>query len=73
MSKTQLNLYIDTEIVRVARDSGLDISAFVEKQLADHAKTTGEQRWLEEHREAIEACNERIRRDGPLNQDLTRI
>jgi antitoxin CcdA len=73
MSKTQLNLYIDAEIVRVARDSGLDISAFVEKQLADHAKTTDEQRWLEENREAIEAYNERIRRDGPLNQDLTRI
>jgi hypothetical protein len=29
--------------------------------------------WLEENREAIEAYNERIRRDGPLNQDLTRF
>lgn len=73
MAKTRVNLYVDETLLREARDSGLNISGFVEEKLTEHARSTRQQRWLEENREAIAAYNERIRRDGPLNKDLTRI
>lgn len=73
MSKTRLNLYIDEDVVNAARAAGLNISAFVEAQLAARAKATREQQWLEENREAIEAYNERIERDGPVLQDLSTL
>jgi len=73
MSKARLSLYIDEDVLAQARDSGLNISAFVEKQLAAHAKTAQAQRWLEENRAAIAEYNARVEREGPFNQDLLRF
>lgn len=70
MEKARLNLYIDGAVVREARESGLNISRFVEDKLAEHTRATRRQRWLEENREAIRAYNERVDRDGPILQDL---
>lgn len=70
MSKARINLYIDEDVLAAARAAGMNISAFVESQLAAHAKHSREQQWLEENREAIAAYNARIERDGPLLQDL---
>lgn len=73
MSKVRLNLYIDEHVLAQARDSGLNISAFVERQLAAHAKTAQQQQWLEENRSAIAEYNARVEREGPFNQDLLRF
>ncbi|MDA3919511.1 MAG: type II toxin-antitoxin system CcdA family antitoxin [Salinisphaera sp.] len=73
MSKTRLNRYIDEYLVKAARESGLNISAFVENQLATHARATRAQRWLEKNREAIAEYNARIERNGPWNEGLVRF
>ncbi|HLQ84548.1 MAG TPA: type II toxin-antitoxin system CcdA family antitoxin [Salinisphaeraceae bacterium] len=70
MGKVRLNLYIDAAVVSEARADGLNISRFLEEKLAERARATRAQRWLEENREAIRAYNERVIRDGPWNQDL---
>lgn len=73
MEKVRLNLYVDETVVREAREGGLNISRFLEEQLARHAQSTRAQRWLEENREAIDAYNKRVVRDGPWNKDLVRF
>lgn len=73
MEKVRLNLYVDDSVVKEARESGLNISRFLEEKLAEHARATHRQRWLEENREAIRQYNERIERDGPVLQDLSML
>lgn len=70
MEKVRLNLYVDDEVVGDARETGLNISRFLEQKLAEHARATRRQQWLDESREAMRACNERGERDGPWNRDL---
>lgn len=71
MEKVRLNLYVDDAVVREARETGLNISRFLEEKLAERARSTRRQQWLEENREAIRQYNERIERDGPVLQDLS--
>ena len=59
-SKKAVNLSVDAELLRLARASGLNLSALLEKALVDAAA----HRWLAENREAIEAYNEEIGKQG---------
>lgn len=73
MAKRAVNLSIDEAKLAQARALKLNLSRLLEESLDQRLQKERERQWLEENREAIEAYNERIRRDGPLNQDLTRI
>ena len=73
MVKRAVNLSIDEAKLAQARALKLNLSRLLEESLDQRLQKERERQWLEENREAIEAYNERIRRDGPLNRDLTRI
>lgn len=73
MVRRAVNLSIDEAKLAQARALKLNLSRLLEESLDKRLQKERERQWLEENREAIEAYNERIRRDGPLNQDLTRI
>ena len=73
MVKRAVNLSIDEAKLAQARALELNLSRLLEESLDKRLQKERERQWLEENREAIEAYNERIRRDGPLNRDLTRI
>jgi len=73
MVKRAVNLSIDEAKLAQARALKLNLSQLLEESLDKRLQTERERQWLEENREAIKAYNERIRRDGPLNQGLTRI
>lgn len=73
MVKRAVNLSIDETKLAQARALELNLSRLLEESLDKRLQKERERQWLEENREAIEAYNERIRRDGPLNRDLTRI
>ncbi len=70
MAKRAVNLSVDESLLAQARESGLNLSHFLEEMLNDHTRKAREKQWLEENREAIKAYNERVERDGPFNKDL---
>lgn len=58
--KKAVNLSVDAELLAAAREQGINLSAVLERALAEERA----RRWLEENREAIEAYNEDVRANG---------
>ncbi|MGQ0697983.1 MAG: type II toxin-antitoxin system CcdA family antitoxin [Panacagrimonas sp.] len=69
-TRRRVNLSLRASTIDGARELGLNISRIAEDKLAEAVREEKSRRWTEENREAIEAYNERIKRDGPLNADL---
>ena len=59
-----VNLSIDSALIADAKKLGVNLSQEAEKGVADAVKSAKEQAWREEHREWIEAHNERVAREG---------
>lgn len=70
MAKAAVNLSISEAVLRQARTMKLNLSQFLEEGLQEHIKRKRAEKWQEENREAIEAYNARVERDGPWNKDL---
>lgn len=70
MAKAAVNLSINEPALREARALNLNLSQLLERELERRLREERGRRWQEENREAIKAYNERVERDGPLNQDL---
>lgn len=73
MTKRRVNLTIDETILDQARALNLNLSRLLEEKLADSTRAARAEQWLEDNREAIQAYNERIERDGPVLDDWSRI
>lgn len=58
------NLSLDKGMVEEARELGINLSRAAEEGIARTLKAERERRWKEENREAIEAYNEMIEREG---------
>ena len=67
------NLSVNSDLLRVARELGLNLSRELERRLEEVIANERQARWLEENREAIEAHNRRVERDGMFNDGLRRI
>lgn len=59
-SKKAVNLSVDAGLLDEAKSNGLNLSALLDKALAEKAA----RRWLAENRGCIEAFNEEIRAHG---------
>lgn len=63
--KQAVNLSIDAELLREAREAGVNLSAVLEAALQDQLKQQRWQKWREANRAAIEESNAQLERDGP--------
>lgn len=71
MAKAAVNLSISEVILREARALKLNLSQVLEEGLRERLKRRRAEKWLEENREAIQAYNERIEREGLWHKGLT--
>lgn len=73
MAKKAVNLSVDAELLAKARELDVNLSATLEDALK--ARTREEERkvWLEENRDALEAFNQRIERDGVWSDGFRRF
>lgn len=62
--KKAVNLSIDAELAAEAKAAGTNLSSFLEVALREHLRADRCQKWREENREAIEANNAQLERDG---------
>jgi antitoxin CcdA len=58
------NLSIPAEVVRDAKEVGLNLSEVCRAALVEAIRQRRAELWREENREAIEEFNERVERDG---------
>ncbi len=57
-AKRSLNLSIDSELIDIAKSSGLNLSIFVEQQLREKMQTLADEQWKQENAEAIKSHND---------------
>lgn len=62
--KKPTNLSLNSKVLEMARELGINISQTVDSLLAEEVKRRYWEKWQEENKEAVEAYNERIRREG---------
>jgi antitoxin CcdA len=66
VKKKAVNLSVDSRLLQEARDNGVNLSAVLERALAEERA----RRWLEENRPAIELYNRRIEEGGVWSDGL---
>ena len=62
--KRAANVSINQGLLEEAKALDINLSATLERALEEEVRARKRQRWLAENREAIEAYNRRIARDG---------
>lgn len=62
--KKATNLSLNSKVLEVARELGMNVSQTVDALLAKEVERRYWEGWNERNKEAIEAYNTRIRRDG---------
>ena len=73
MAKKAVNLSVDAELLARARAAHVNLSATFEDALKARMLEAERRRWVEENREAIEAFNRRIERNGVWSDGLRRF
>lgn len=63
--RRRVNLTIREDLVADAKALGVNASRAAEAGLSDAVRKAKEEAWLRENRDAINAYNERIEREGP--------
>jgi antitoxin CcdA len=62
--KKATNVSVNSDLLRQAKELGVNVSALAERSLAAHVKEIKIARWQEENKEAIESYNAMIRKEG---------
>lgn len=62
--KKPVNVTANTDLVRIAKDAGINLSQTFEDAILDKVRSKLEEQWLLENKEAIDAYNERIEKNG---------
>lgn len=73
MAKKAVNLSVDAELLARAKEMKINLSATLEEVLRERSREEERRRWKEENKEAIEAFNRRIERDGIWSDGLRRF
>ena len=68
--KRATNVSINQGLLEEARALDINLSATLERALEAEVRARKREKWLEENREAIEAYNRRIERDGMLSDHV---
>ena len=62
--KKATNLSLNSKVLEMARELGMNVSQTVDALLAEEVKRRYWEKWNEENKEAIEAYNARIAKEG---------
>ena len=68
--KRAINLTLNSKVLDMAREMGLNISQTVDALLTEEVLKQHWQRWQHDNAEAIEHYNARIAREGTLSQRI---
>lgn len=71
--KKAANLSIDAELLREAKDLGINLSQFTEEKPAEEIRRRRWEAWRVENRGAIDAYNRHIERDGTFGDEYRRF
>lgn len=71
--RRSLNLSISESLIEEARSMKLNLSRFLEEKLAEALRGARAQQWQEDNREAIDAYNEFVRRNGMWSDGLRKF
>lgn len=63
-NKRATNVSVRADLLAAARSAGLNLSATLERALAEELATERRRRWLEENAEGVSAYNESVMRLG---------
>lgn len=70
--KKATNLSLNSKVLEMARELGMNLSQTVDMLLAEEVKRRYWEKWRDDNKEAFAAYNERIRREGlPLARHRT--
>jgi antitoxin CcdA len=72
-AKKAVNLSINTDLLRQARELNVNLSKALEERLAEILKEERARRWQEENREAIDAHNRFVEKHGLFNDIRKRL
>lgn len=62
--KRPVNLTANSDLLRIAKSAGINLSQTFEEAVLERVRTSMEEQWLVENKEAIESYNKRIERNG---------
>ncbi|OUM03916.1 type II toxin-antitoxin system CcdA family antitoxin [Variovorax sp. JS1663] len=62
--KKAANLSLNSKVLEMARELGMNVSQTVDHLLAEEVKRRYWEKWAEENKEAMEAYNARIAKEG---------
>ncbi|HEY2067966.1 MAG TPA: type II toxin-antitoxin system CcdA family antitoxin [Rhizomicrobium sp.] len=68
--KRAVNLSVDAAILEEAKAMKINLSQALEDDLRRRTKAVREQKWREEHREALDSYNRLIERAGVFGEEL---
>ena len=68
--KKSANLSINSDLLRQAKESHINLSRALEQKLLEILLEEKRRKWKADNREAIEAYNQRIKRDGAFSDGL---
>jgi antitoxin CcdA len=72
-AKKPVNLSVDSDLLRQARELKVNLSKALEERLAEIVREERARRWQEENREAIEAYNRFIDKHGLFDDIRKRL
>ena len=68
-AKRATNLTINADLLRQARELGVNLSQTLERRLVEILAAERRRRWLEANREAIRSFNDYVERHGSIADD----
>ncbi len=64
VKKKATNLSLNSELLAEAKHFQINLSATMEKALAEEVRLKKEQQWLQENQSSIQACNDLVEKSG---------
>jgi len=68
--KKPVNLTLNSDLLKMSKDLGLNLSGLAEEAIAKAVRTRLEENWLKENAEAILAYNKRVESLGVFSDGL---
>jgi antitoxin CcdA len=70
LARKATNLSVDASLLREAKSLNLNLSRVFESALQDAVAQARRERWLEENRDALDAYNRHVERDGVFSDGV---
>jgi antitoxin CcdA len=71
--KRATNVSVRSDLLVAAREAGVNLSATLERALTEELAAAKRKKWREENRDAIQAYNEHIEKDGVFSDGVRRF